>query len=534
MLPKEWIERFRRVFAVGQARETAHRFSLHHVSLVNDLLDRAEIRHADAHFTALRQKIASFESITHRDLPSSLKAELRQYQHGGYDWLLFLKEFGFSGCLADDMGLGKTVQTLALLLHEYGNGATLPTLIVVPTSLIFNWINEARKFAPSLRFMSYTGTQRRQSKQHVDNIDVVLTTYGTLRRDIEIFANMEFHYAILDESQNIKNARSQTARAVRRLKSTYRLVLTGTPVENNLMELWSQFAFLQPGFLGTESEFREQFAIPIEKEQNSEAAQVLKAMTFPFMLRRTKELVATELPPKVESITYCEMDKPQELLYHSVRDGYRSSIMQSIEKDGLNKSRLKVLEGLMKLREICCHPVLIEEQYNGSSGKFDVWKGMLEEILAEGHKVLVFSQFVKMLRVLSSHCDTIGIDYEYLDGQTRDREERVRRFQEDGSVKLFLISLKAGGTGLNLTSADYVIHYDPWWNPAVEEQATDRTHRIGQMNNVFSYKLITRDSVEEKILQLQEKKRALVESVITSDTGFLKSLSKKDIESLFS
>jgi non-specific serine/threonine protein kinase len=257
-------------------------------------------------------------------------------------------------------------------------------------------------------------------------------------------------------------------------------------------------------------------------------------MTFPFMLRRTKELVATELPPKVESITYCEMDKPQELLYHSVRDGYRSSIMQSIEKDGLNKSRLKVLEGLMKLREICCHPVLIEEQYNGSSGKFDVWKGMLEEILAEGHKVLVFSQFVKMLRVLSSHCDTIGIDYEYLDGQTRDREERVRRFQEDGSVKLFLISLKAGGTGLNLTSADYVIHYDPWWNPAVEEQATDRTHRIGQMNNVFSYKLITRDSVEEKILQLQEKKRALVESVITSDTGFLKSLSKKDIESLFS
>jgi non-specific serine/threonine protein kinase len=535
ILTDRWIRKFRRMMMFSdEAGDATVRLSRFHMGVVDDLLEDGDAIDSDEGYRELRDRFRSFTSITPHDLPGDFRGTLRPYQKAGFDWLLFLNEQRFGGILADDMGLGKTIQTLVLLQRLYENGETLPTLVVVPTSIIFNWEHEVARFTPSLRVLAYRGPSRGRFRQLFGDYHLIITSYGVLRRDIEHLRKQPFLYVVLDESQNIKNLISINARSVRVLRTQFRLALTGTPVENNLMELWSQFAFLNQGLLGSERAFAENYARPIEREGDAEAAESLKKLIFPFILRRTKELVADDLPPKQESIVMCEMESAQRTAYAHWLEYYRTEILRAIDSVGFQRSKIKVLEGLTKLRQVCCHPAMVDAEYKGSSGKFEAFASMLEDILAEGHKVLVFSQFVKMLTILRRYCDSREITHEYLDGRTLDREERVARFQKDDSVKLFLISLKAGGTGLNLTAADYVLHYDPWWNPAVEMQATDRTHRIGQTRHVFSYKLITKDSVEEKILALQEKKRQLVRGIITTDVGFMKSLTREDIESLFS
>ncbi len=533
ILPEEWVAKFRRTIALAERNTEGLTFSRAQIGALDELLIDADEVDIDQTFEEMRGRLRSFSGIGTRALPENFNGELRPYQKSGYDWLFFLKEFSFGGILADDMGLGKTIQTLALLQKVYEEGEVKPSLVVVPTSLIFNWQNEAEKFTPTLRVLAYSGYGRSRYHQDFDQFQIIITSYGILRRDVDLLAEMEFCYLVLDESQNIKNPVSQNARASRQLQAAHRLALTGTPVENNLMDLWSQFAFLNKGMLGGEHTFADHFANPIERQSDKESAALLKKIIFPFILRRTKDIVAEDLPPKQESVVMCDMDAAQRAVYYHWRDHFRTAILQSIDEQGMARSKLKVLEGLTMLRQVCCHPALVESGYEGTSGKFDAFAEMLDDVIAEGHKILVFSQFVRMLTILRRHCDANAISYEYLDGRTTNREKCVARFQEDESVKLFLISLKAGGTGLNLTAADYVIHYDPWWNPAVEIQATDRTHRIGQTKHVFSYKLITKESVEEKILELQEKKKQLVKEMIATDSGLVKSLTREDIDLLF-
>ena len=533
-LPEYWLQRFQHVLNFAEAEEGRLKFSHFHVTLIDELFAQASQKTFDQSYQEKVRQLQNFVGIKNVPVPASLQGTLRPYQSAGFDWLQFLKEFRFGGCLADDMGLGKTIQALALLLSVQQEEPIAPSLIVTPTSVIFNWMNELNRFAPSLRVYNQTGGERDRSTKNYNEYDVVLTSYGTLRRDILFLKDVQFNYVILDESQFIKNPLSQTAKAAKVLKSKHRLALTGTPVENTTVELWSLFSFLNPGLLGNLNYFKEAFARPIEQNRDAGAVELLRKMVFPFVLRRTKDQVEKELPPKVENIVYCDMSPPQAKLYTQWRDYYRAALLKQIAEVGLHKARMNVLQGLMKLRQIACHPVLVEESYHHKAGKYDALVEYFDELLAEGHKVLLFSQFVKMLTVIRRHLDSAGIPYEYLDGKTRDRKSCVERFQTDDTCKIFLISLRAGGTGLNLTAADYVIHYDPWWNPAVETQATDRSHRIGQDKRVFVYKLITKGTVEEKILQLQERKKELVSNIIATDTGLFKHLTVEDIEGLFS
>ncbi|NIR51570.1 DEAD/DEAH box helicase family protein [candidate division KSB1 bacterium] len=534
VIPKEWLDRFRHVFNLSETEEGRLKLSHFHVTLIDELFAEASQKDFDSSYHEKLRQLKNFEGIKEVTIPDSLQGILRPYQKAGYDWLHFLKEFQFGGCLADDMGLGKTIQALTLLLSEYQNGKKEPSLIVCPTSVIFNWINEIERFAPCLRVYKQTGDDRDRTPKNYDNYELILTSYGTLRQDILFLKDVQFNYVILDESQNIKNPVSQTAKAAKVLKAKHRLALTGTPVENTTIELWSLFSFLNPGLLGNLNYFKNAFARPIEQNRNQEAGELLQKMVFPFVLRRTKEQVEQDLPPKVENRVYCEMSSQQEKVYKQWRDYYRAKLLKQIADVGMDKSRMSVLEGLTKLRQIACHPILVEETFPGKVGKYDILIEYFDELLAEGHKVLVFSQFVRMLAIIRRYLDSARISYEYLDGQTRNRERCVERFQNEETCKIFLISLRAGGTGLNLTAADYVIHYDPWWNPAVETQATDRTHRIGQDKHVFVYKMITKGSVEEKIVQLQNRKKDLVSSLITTDVGFFKHLTVEDIEALFS
>ncbi len=533
LLPEDWLEQFSYLFNLGTPGEERVKVSRHHLTLIDALFDQATETHADATYHENLQRLRDFRGIAAIAPPENFHGELRPYQQQGLNWLYFLQEFRFGGCLADDMGLGKTIQALALLQNEKKRGVTTPSLIICPTSVLFNWEKEIQRFTPGLRVLTHAGLERRRLKQF-DECDVVLTSYGVLRRDIVFLKDANFHYIILDESQKIKNPLSQTARAARLLQGRHRLILTGTPVENNTQELWSQFAFLNPGLLGSLNYFKGAFTRPIEKEQDESSVRLLRKIVFPFILRRTKDDVARELPPKVESFYYCAMTEEQQKLYNRWRDYYRAHVMQQIDLQGLQKSRMYVLEGLTRLRQICCHPRLTEEKYHHDSGKFEALKEFLENILAENHKVLIFSQFVRMLKIMCGHLDEQQIPYAYLDGHTTDREAAVEQFQNDPATKVFLISLRAGGVGLNLTAADYVIIYDPWWNPAVEMQAVDRTHRLGQDKQVFAYRLIARNSVEEKILQLQERKKELVSDLITTDSAMFKNLTKEDIETLFS
>jgi non-specific serine/threonine protein kinase len=533
-LSKPWIERFRHVLNLSEEEGGSVKLSHFHATMIDELFAEAAEKEFDATYNERLQQLRDFAGIQKRPAPKALRGTLRPYQQAGLEWLHFLREYQFGGCLADDMGLGKTIQTLSLLLSIKDEGESEPNLIVAPTSVVFNWVNEMSRFAPGLRVFNQTGIDRDRTTKNYSDYDVVLTSYGTLRRDFLFLKDVQFNYVILDESQYIKNPVSQTAKVVKLLKAKHRLALTGTPIENNTIELWSLFSFLNPGLLGNLTYFKDAFARPIEQSRDQDAADLLRKTVFPFLLRRTKDQVEKDLPPKVESVVYCEMLPQQEKLYNQWRDFFRAALLKQIADVGLVKSRMNVLEGLVKLRQIACHPLLVEDDFNQSAGKYDALIENVEEILAEGHKILIFSQFVRMLTIIRGHFDTANIPYEYLDGRTRNRKSCVERFQSDAACRIFLISLRAGGTGLNLTAADYVIHYDPWWNPAVEAQATDRSHRIGQDKHVFVYKMITRATVEEKILQLQERKKQLLSDVITTEAGLFKRLSVDDIKELFS
>jgi SNF2 family DNA or RNA helicase len=530
VIPDSWLTEYSELFAFSEEDENGEpRLKKHHLSLVKDL-ESGNL--AKVTISNKLEGLRAFEGIDEQPVPKFFKGDLRAYQQAGYEWLLFLNKFKFGGCLADDMGLGKTVQTLAMLQSQKEQGVTGATLLVMPTSLVYNWEMEAKKFTPKLKTFTYTGTNRDKNPEKFGKYDVIITSYGIVRLDIDLLKYYRFNYVILDESQAIKNPSSNIAKAVRELNSRNRLILTGTPLENSTMDLWSQMNFINPGLLGTQTFFKNEFLNPIEKHGDQSKTQKLYSIIKPFILRRHKSQVATELPAKTENIQYSSMLPDQEAEYDKVKSYYRNAILENIEQQGLNKSQMLLLQGLTKLRQIANHPKMVDQNYEGTSGKMWDVSFMLDNAITEGHKILIFSQFVKHLAIIKDHLNTMGIDYAYLDGSTKNRQEQVENFQNDENLKVFLISLKAGGLGLNLTKADYVFILDPWWNPAAEAQAVDRAHRIGQENKVFTYKFITKDSVEEKILALQSHKKKLANDLITTESSFVKSLSKQDIESL--
>jgi non-specific serine/threonine protein kinase len=447
-----------------------------------------------------------------------------------------LHDFHFGGILADDMGLGKTVQVISLLLKlKELNQLNQPALIVMPLTLIFNWKEEIQKFSPSLNVMIYWGSRAERQKQvkGISKYDVILCSYGIALQDQHSLMEETYSYLILDESQKIKNPDTKTYRAVNRLKASHKLALTGTPVENSMVDLWAQLNFLNPGLLGNLKHFRNRF-IDIPPEEKDDKTLALKKLIFPFILRRTKQEVETQLPPLTEVVHHIEMTEHQQQIYQKWLRRYRDEIFLQIDRQGLNKSKLKVLEALTYLRQLACHPAIFDETVDlADAGKMQLLDDMLEAILIKGHKVLIFSQFVRFLKIVRRFFDSRSLQYEYLDGKVRNRAQKIKNFQENQNIAAFLISLKAGGVGVNLTAADYVIHLDPWWNPAVERQATDRAHRIGQEKRVFVYKYIMKNSVEEKILDLQEKKKQLSDKLITSDSTFMKQLTRQDLELLF-
>ena len=532
VIPEQWFAQYSNLLQFSEGSNQL-KLKKHHIGLINDF-STSEL--AIVSMDRKLKKLANFEEIEEIDIPKAFHGLLRPYQKAGYDWFHFLRKYNFGGCLADDMGLGKTVQTLALLQkvkednHEIGAHTT--SLIIMPTSLVYNWMNEAKKFAPKLKIHAHTGTFRNKDIEIFSNYDVVITTYGISRVDIEILKSFFYEYIILDESQNIKNPASKSFKSVKTLKSKHKLILSGTPVENSVNDLWTQMSFINPGLLGNQSLFYTEFVIPIEKKKDEEKASKLQTLIKPFVLRRTKTQVATELPPKTENLFYCQMSEEQKEYYEEIKSEYRNELLLNLENGGFKKSQVQVLQGLTKLRQIANHPRMIDEDYTGDSGKFENVIHTLENVLSRGHKVLVFSQFVRHLAIYRKYFDAEKTPYAYLDGATAKRGQVVKEFQSNKDIKLFLISIKAGGVGLNLTEADYVFILDPWWNPAVEQQAIDRTHRIGQNKNVFIYKFITKDTVEEKILALQNRKRKVAESLITTEESFVKSLTVRDIEDI--
>jgi superfamily II DNA or RNA helicase len=488
-------------------------------------------------FDKFWEQMSSFSAGEHADLPTGINAEFREYQTRGFGWLWFMYKYGLNGILADDMGLGKTLQALAALQKAKEVDGSAPALVICPTTVVFNWENEIQKFAPGLSCLKLSGAERKMLFGEIEKYDVIITSYALVRRDIEELQKVNFRYVILDESQNIKNAMSQTAQAVKKLNADHKLALSGTPIENKLEELWSVFDFLMPGFLFSVAEFNQRYVNAIMERADKTVEKRLKLQIYPFILRRMKRDVAKDLPDKVENIAYCELTDEQRDFYMTVLDSTKEELFKSIEQNGLEKSRMSIFSALLRLRQICCHPRLYDKENVKnimSSGKFEKLKSMLEEIISEGHRVLLFSQFVDMLDIVKAWLEREGIPFEYLTGKTKDRQGAVERFNSTPSIPIFLISLKAGGTGLNLTGADYVIHYDPWWNPAVEDQATDRAYRIGQTKKVFVYRLITKNTVEEKIQKLKTVKRNLVDSVISVDRNITKSLTMEDIKEIFS
>ncbi len=485
---------------------------------------------------AMAERLKAAQGITTIEPPAGLCLELRPYQREGLAWLQFLREHNLSGILADDMGLGKTAQTLAhLLLEKEAGRLDKPALIILPTSLIFNWKNEAARFAPSLKVLSLHGPERKSRFAEIPAHDVVLTTYPLLWRDADELMLHSYHLLILDEAQTVKNAQSRSAEAVRKVDARHRLCLTGTPLENHLGELWSQFDFLLPGFLGTSKQFTKHWRTPIEKLGDSQRRKLLARRIRPFILRRKKEDVAQELPPKTIIVRSVELEGAQRDLYETVRAAMDSKVRDEIANRGFARSQIVILDALLKLRQVCCDPHLVKATSASKvkeRAKLDLLMGMLPELVDEGRKILLFSQFTSMLALIEHELDKLGLPYVTLTGDTTDRESPVRRFQ-DGEIPIFLISLKAGGVGLNLTAADTVIHYDPWWNPAVENQATDRAHRLGQDKPVFVYKLIVAGSIEEKILALQERKAELAAGILSEDRGVEVKFGNDDLAALF-
>lgn len=577
ILPEEWFEKYRPIMAFAQAEGDAMRLKKYHAPLAEEALDgghSVDIKFKDFYRA---DKALSF------DKPDGLNANLRPYQHSGYSWMRTLSEYSVGGCLADDMGLGKTVQVIAVLQNIYGNGhangngnghaiATVeaenvaqsqlslfengaaavatgirkkkgPTLIVMPPSLVYNWENELAKFAPNIKVFKYVSALRSKLLKPLYTSQVILTTYGVVRNDLDILGKIDFEYVVLDESQLIKNPDSQSYKAVKQLNAKHRLTLTGTPVENSLVDLWSQLSFTNPGLLGGYETFKREFVLPIEKRNDEQARKRLKSLINPFILRRTKEQVAQDLPPLTERIFYTEMTERQAELYEREKSHYRNMILQNIEKEGVEKSKMMIFQGLMKLRLIANHPQLttldkldettvIDEHQHIGAGKFNEVVRLLETLKKENHKVLIFSQFVKHLNLFKEWFEQHHIPYSYLIGNTTNRRDVITEFEGSDDIKFFLISLKAGGVGLNLTSADYVFMLDPWWNPAVEAQAINRAHRIGQTKNVIAYKFICKGTIEEKILALQQRKWALAEDFINHNNP-LSSLSTQEIADLF-
>ncbi len=525
-------------FDATQGDEERYHIKTFRAGIIAELNELGVILNMSKSFDKFWQQISTFNTMDHIDLPKGLHADLREYQVKGLNWLWFLYSYGLNGILADDMGLGKTLQALAMIQKaKEDSKQKSPSLVICPTTVVFNWENEIRKFTPEIKMLNLTGATRSGLYKQINSSDVVITSYALIRRDIEQLKKYDFRFIILDEAQNIKNAESQTAQSVKLLNGQHRFALSGTPIENRLSELWSLFDFLMPDFLYDINEFNYRFGVPIMEKGDKTVESRLKKQIYPFILRRMKRDVAKDLPDKVENIAYCEMTPEQREFYMEVLDSTKQEIFSSAANGGFEKNKLSIFAALLRLRQICCHPKLFDKDGSrgiDESGKFEKLKSLLEEIIEEDHKVLIFSQFVNMLDIIKDWLIKKGIRFEYLTGQTKDRKEAVERFNSTPSIPIFLISLKAGGTGLNLTGADYVIHYDPWWNPAVEDQATDRAYRIGQTKKVFVYRIITKGTVEEKIQKLKERKRNLVDSVISADRDIGKSLTYDDLKEILS
>lgn len=535
MLPEEWLKKYGMLADLGTAENGALRFNASQAGVLDALLANQPEIQVDAAFEKVRERLRQFEGVVALDSPPGFHGELRPYQREGLGWLDYLQRFGFGGILADDMGLGKTIQVLALLQRRrYRRQAKGPALAVVPRSLVFNWIQEAAKFTPRLKVLDYTGPGRHSLREKFAEYDLIITTYGTLRTDITELTNFEFDYVMLDESQAIKNADSQSAKAARLLRARHRLAISGTPIENHLGELWSVIEFLNPGMLGSDTVFKK-YASAGTGAGLDAADRILLAKTLrPFILRRTKSQVVQDLPEKTEQTLYCDMETEQRRCYDELRVHYRDALLRKDAVE-LNRSKIEVLEALLRLRQAACHPGLINPDVSSEpSAKLEMLLPSIAEVVEEGHKVLVFSQFTSFLAIVRERLDQEQLVYEYLDGRTRNRAAKVERFQNDPDCPIFLISLKAGGLGLNLTAAEYVYLLDPWWNPAVEAQAIDRSHRIGQTQHVFAYRLICRGTVEEKILELQQKKRDLADAILNADNRVISTLTREDLEFLLS
>lgn len=577
LLPEQWLADQGLLNAVAQVEGDQVRFKRNHVALLDALLEQTEVISVDETFAQLRDRLRSFQGVEPVAAGERFVGELRQYQQEGLGWLEFLQWLGMGGILADDMGLGKTIQVLAMLdryLAEAGQQRK-PTLVVAPKSVVFNWLDEAERFVPHMKILSYAGPERHNDRDTFADQDLIITSYGLMRRDIEHLIEQEFAYIILDEAQAIKNPTSQSAKAANIIKADNRLALTGTPIENHLGDLWSIFEFLNPGILGSHMRFNELVRAgnvsrngkntgeaitddqpvktigrpsgehqAVSADASSSISSMgsltqLSRMLRPFILRRTKKQVLSDLPEKTEQTLLCDMEPAQQQVYDELREYYRKSLMNKIDKStskkGIGSASFMVLEALLRLRQAACHPGLIDPARSDEpSAKLEALFEMLGEVMEEGGKALVFSQFTSMLAIVRRHLDERGIRYVYLDGQTRNRREVVDQFQNDPDIPLFLISLKAGGFGLNLTAAEYVFILDPWWNPAVESQAIDRAHRIGQTRPVFAYRLVCRDTVEQRILSLQAKKRELADAIVDGEQTPLRDLTRDDLDQLLS
>jgi non-specific serine/threonine protein kinase len=537
ILPEDWLKKYALLFRVGEGKADTLKLSRYHLGVVDELYANRDESELELQLEEKYEQLRTFDTIREIEPPTTLRTILRPYQVSGYQWLNYLKEVNWGGILADDMGLGKTVQALSYLEYFRKTEGSLRALVVCPTTLIYNWENEIRKFTPTIRYRIHHGALRTRKKEELDNVEIIITTYGTLRSDIKVLSSLSLDYAVLDESQAIKNPSSKVTKAAVLLQAKHRLCMSGTPLQNNTFDVYAQMNFLNPGMLGSVEFFRQEFAIPIDKLGEPDRKDHLRKLLYPFILRRTKEQVAKDLPEKQEMVLFCEMEKEQRNIYDAYRNDYRSQILGSIESQGIQKSQLTILQGLMKLRQICDSPAILNEteKFPNHSIKLDELARELKEDMSD-HKALVFSQFLGMLGLIREKLEELEIPFVYFDGSTSapDREKAIQRFQQDDTIRVFLISLKAGGVGLNLTAADYVYIMDPWWNPAVEQQAIDRTHRIGQTKNIFAYRMICKDTIEDKILQLQDRKRALAKDIIADDTGFVKSLTREDVEYLFS
>ena len=537
ILPDEWLKKYSLLFKVGDGKTDKLRLSKYHMSVIDELYENRDEKELSFALDEKYERLREFKNIPEIPAPAEVADILRPYQLSGFQWLSYLNDVGWGGILADDMGLGKTVQALTMLDYYRNTTGGLKAIVVCPTTLIYNWQNEVKKFTPSLNYHIHHGSARSRSAEELQQNHIVITTYGTLRSDIQLLLKINFDYVVLDESQAIKNPSSKVTRAASLLTAKNRICMSGTPLQNNTFDIYAQMNFLNPGLLGNMEFFRNEFATPIDKFGEQEQKDHLRKLLFPFILRRTKEQVAKDLPEKTETILFCEMEKEQRKIYEAYRNSYRDKILGTISDQGIDKSQLTILQGLMKLRQICDSPAILneEDKYPNHSIKLDELTREIAENIGD-HKALVFSQFLGMLALIKAKLTEMNIPFEYFDGSTSapDREKAIQNFQNNDECRVFLISLKAGGVGLNLTAADYVYIVDPWWNPAVEQQAIDRTHRIGQTKNIFAYRMICIDTIEDKILQLQERKKILARELITDDNGFVKSLSKADVEYLFS